>query len=160
MHGSLPFTYLGASIGSSPSSVKFWDPLLQRLKRKLSGFAANNVSMSGKFILLMQEALDSTLIYWLSLYKLPVSVANNIERLCRQFPWGESSHVPRKIHLIGWDRICKDKQAGGLGLPRYNSETTFCSPNGGGGHIMNGVPFGIISLCSVTVHNGIITWED
>ena len=35
MHGNLPFTYLGASIGASPTAIKFWDPLIRRVKRKL-----------------------------------------------------------------------------------------------------------------------------
>ena len=71
--------------------------------------------MAGRLILL-KAALDSTPIYWLSLYKLPVSVLNCIEKLRRQFLWGESSPAQRKLHLIGWERICKNKQDGGLGI--------------------------------------------
>ncbi|WOH13938.1 hypothetical protein DCAR_0933451 [Daucus carota subsp. sativus] len=115
MHGELPFTYLGATIGTSPTSIKFWDPLLLKLKRKLNAFEASNISMAGRLVLL-KAALDSTPVYWLSLYKLPVSVANSIERIRRRFLWGESSETHRKLHLIGWDRICKNKQEGGLGI--------------------------------------------
>lgn len=71
--------------------------------------------MAGRLILL-KAALDSTPIYWLNLYRLPATILNRIERLRRQFLWGESTNSQRKLHLIGWDRICQDKTDGGLGV--------------------------------------------
>ena len=66
MHGKLPFTYLGASIGSSPTAIKFWDPLISRIKKKLGAYETSHISMVGRVILL-KAAIDSTPIYWLTL---------------------------------------------------------------------------------------------
>ncbi|WOG96699.1 hypothetical protein DCAR_0416035 [Daucus carota subsp. sativus] len=71
-HGSLPLSYLGASIGSSPSAIKFWDPLINCIRKKLSEYDTSHISMAGRIILL-KSVIDSTPIYWLSLYKLPVT---------------------------------------------------------------------------------------
>ncbi|WOG86222.1 hypothetical protein DCAR_0205423 [Daucus carota subsp. sativus] len=114
MSGKLPFSYLGATIGASPTSVKFWEPLLARLRKKLGNFEATCISMAGRLILL-KAALDSAPIYWLSLYKLPTSVLNSLERMRRSFLWGDTP-VHKKLHLLNWERVCKSKANGGLGL--------------------------------------------
>ena len=44
-------------------------------------------------------------------------MANKIERLQRDFLWGDS-----KLHLVGWDKVCAPLQNGGLGVRKL---TTF-----------------------------------
>ena len=44
-------------------------------------------------------------------------MANKIERLQRDFLWGDS-----KLHLVGWDKVCAPSQNGGLGVRKL---TTF-----------------------------------
>lgn len=78
--GSVPFKYLGANIGASPSSIQFWEPLIERFKRKVSCYDASHISMAGRAVLL-QAAIDSTPVYWLSLYKIPVAVVKSIESI-------------------------------------------------------------------------------
>ena len=51
--------------------------------------------------------------YFLSLFKLPASVAAKIERLQKDFLWsgiGES----KRDHLVSWDVVCSAKAKGGL----------------------------------------------
>ncbi|CAN1797315.1 Putative ribonuclease H protein At1g65750 [Linum perenne] len=44
-----------------------------------------------------------------------VSVTNHIDSITCNFVWG-GSLVKSKVHLLAWDRICKTKDHGGLGL--------------------------------------------
>ena len=44
-------------------------------------------------------------------------VANKIEKLQRDFLWGDS-----KTHLVGWDKVCAPMANGGLGVRKL---TTF-----------------------------------
>ena len=57
--------------------------------------------------------------YFLSLFKIPASVTEKIERLQRDFLWsrvGES----KKDHLVSWDVVCTSKAKGGLGFGKIS----------------------------------------
>ena len=53
--------------------------------------------------------------YFLSLFKLPASVAAKIERLQRDFLWS-GIREGKRDHLVRWDVVCKPKEIGGLGF--------------------------------------------
>lgn len=45
---------------------------------------------------------------------LPKGLIQDLERLSRKFLWGEKER--RKLHLVAWDTITKNKDGGGLGV--------------------------------------------
>jgi len=49
---SLPFMYLGFHIGGNYRRLKFWDPVLNRIKLKLTSWKSKHLSLSGRLILL------------------------------------------------------------------------------------------------------------
>ena len=53
--------------------------------------------------------------YFLSLFKIPASVAAKIERLQRDFLWSGVGEGKRD-YLVSWDVVCKPKAIGGLGF--------------------------------------------
>ena len=67
--------------------------------------------------MLLKSTLSSLLTYYLSLFTIPTHVANKIERLQRDFLWGDS-----KTHLVGWDKVRAPLKNGGLGVRKL---TTF-----------------------------------
>lgn len=113
--GTGKLSYLGTEIGTSPGSIKYWDPLISRVRKKLQSWDVEHVSLAGRIVLL-KASIDSLPVFWLSLFKLPVSVLNSLEKLRRSFLWGENTNRPQKIHLLNWDSICWPKGEGGLGL--------------------------------------------
>lgn len=113
--GSLPFKYLGAMIGSSPHSISFWTPLIDKLRRKLQSFDASKVSIAGRVVLL-KAVIDSVPLFWFSLYKMPSQIVNIIEQMRRNFFWGQFKDSEKKMHLLNWESICQLKSAGGQGL--------------------------------------------
>lgn len=113
--GGGSISYLGASIGGSPKSLMFWNPLLKRIKQKAQTLDADSLPLAGRVILL-KAVIDSVPSYWLGIFKLPVGVVNMIEKFRRQFLWGSNSNSKPKLHLINWNRVCLPKVKGGLGL--------------------------------------------
>ena len=67
--------------------------------------------------MLLKSTLSSLPTYFLSLFTIPTHMANKIEKLQRDFLWGDS-----KTHLVGCDKICAPIANGGLGIRKL---TTF-----------------------------------
>ncbi|GAU16047.1 hypothetical protein TSUD_339180 [Trifolium subterraneum] len=68
--GKIPFLYLGLSIGGDPRRINFWEPVLDRLKSRLSGWQSRFLSFGGRLILL-KSVLTSLSVYALSFFKAP-----------------------------------------------------------------------------------------
>lgn len=51
----------------------------------------------------------------MSLFKIPVALANGLEKIQRQFLRGDAEEK-KKLHLLSWDKITKHKKFGGLGV--------------------------------------------
>lgn len=116
--GEVDIKYLGANISASSKAIKFWDPLLDKMKGKLAAWESINISQAGRLVLL-KATLDSLPSYSLSLFKLSKAVENNIEVMRRKFFWGCNivNNTERdKLHLLNWSKVCKPKKFGGLGL--------------------------------------------
>ena len=114
--GELPMSYLGMPLGASHNSPSIWNPILEKFERKLAEWKKLYLSKGGRLILL-KSTLSSLPIYFLSLFTIPTHVANKIEKLQRDFLWGDS-----KTHLIEWDKVCAPIANGGLGIRKL---TTF-----------------------------------
>ena len=71
----------------------------------------------GGRLMLLKSTLFSLPTYFLSIFTNPMHVANKIERMQRDFLWGDS-----KTHLVGWDKVCAPLENGGLGVRKL---TTF-----------------------------------
>ena len=93
--GSLPITYLGMPLGASYKSPTIWNPILEKIERKLAGWKKLYLS-KGERLTLLKSTLSSLPTYYLSLFTISLHVANKIEKLQRDFLWGDS-----KAHLVG-----------------------------------------------------------
>ena len=66
---------------------------------------------------MLKSTLSSLPTYFLSPFTILTHVAKKVERLQRDFSWGDS-----KTHLLGWDKVCMRIANGGLGIRKL---TTF-----------------------------------
>ena len=71
----------------------------------------------GGGLTLLKSTLSAFLLIFLTLFTIPTHVANKIEKLQRDFLWGDF-----KTHLLGWDQLCMPIASGGLGIRKL---TTF-----------------------------------
>ena len=119
---ALLLKYLGLPLGASFKDKTIWNPILEKMERRLAGWKRLYLSKGGK-VTLIKSTLSSLTTYFLSLFPIPVKVAKRMEDLQRDFLWtgiGDN----RKIHLVNWSKICSPVKNGGLGircLRRFNS---------------------------------------
>lgn len=89
--GKLPFTYLGLPIGSSMTYTTNWQVMIDKFRNRLSSWKANLLSVGGRLTLL-KVVLGSVGIYYMSIFKVPESILDFLEKLRARFFWGGDQH--------------------------------------------------------------------
>jgi hypothetical protein len=85
--GKIPFLYLGLSIGGDPRRLLFWEPVVNRINTRLSGWHSRFLSFGGRLILL-KSVLTALPVYALSFFKAPSGIISSIESLLNKFFFG------------------------------------------------------------------------
>ena len=106
--------YLGIPIKHPRSSSRDYNFFLDRVKQKLASWKANLLSMASQNVLI-QASLSIILTYVMQCAHLPGKILDGLDRVNRNFLWG-TSEAARKIHWVGWHKVAKLKDRGGLGL--------------------------------------------
>ena len=83
---SFPTSYLGLPLGAKFKEKVIWDPLFLKFKKRLSGWKSSYL-FKGERLTLIKSVLSSIPTYFLSLFPLPVLVANRLEAIQRKFLW-------------------------------------------------------------------------
>ncbi|XP_059628553.1 uncharacterized protein LOC132271240 [Cornus florida] len=77
---SFPISYLDLPLGSPSRRVGGWDPVVERYEKRLAEWKKQYLSTGGK-VTLMKSTLASLPTYFLSLFQIPATMAERIERL-------------------------------------------------------------------------------
>ncbi|RVW19678.1 Structural maintenance of chromosomes protein 3, partial [Vitis vinifera] len=107
-------TISGLPLGGNPKTIGFWDPVVERISRRLDGWKNAYLSL-GRRITLIQSCLSHIPSYFLSLFKILVSIASKIEKMQRDFLWSGAGERKRD-HLIRWEVVSRPREMGGLGF--------------------------------------------
>ena len=94
---SLTLKYLGLPLGAKFKDLSIWNPILERMERRLVGWKRMYLSKGGK-VTLIKSLLSSLPTYFFSLLPLPGKVAKRMKKLQRDFLWNGIGGEP-KIHL-------------------------------------------------------------
>ncbi|GJU60342.1 RNA-directed DNA polymerase, eukaryota, reverse transcriptase zinc-binding domain protein [Tanacetum coccineum] len=112
--GNIPFNYLGLPIGSNMKSIASWKMLIDRFRSRLSTWKANLLSIGGR-LTLIKSVLGSLGIYYLSIFRAPESVLNDLERIRSNFFWG-GNQDGKKMTWVKWSIILNYYDNGGLNI--------------------------------------------
>ena len=112
--GKLSMKYLGMPLGTYFKSAVIWNPILEKMEKKLSGWKCLYISKGGR-LMLIKSTLSSLPTYFLSLFTIPKVVAARLESIQRNFLWG-SSEGSFKYPLVVWDKVCSLIERGSLGI--------------------------------------------
>ena len=106
--------YLGCPvIQKRPNSLTF-EETVTKARHKLEGWKVNCLSKAGS-IVLIQSNLESLLAHTMQCFKLPDATAKQLDCINREFFW-KKNNINKGLPLIAWDKVCKPKSMGGLGL--------------------------------------------
>ena len=112
--GSLPTLYLGLPLGAPHRALGVWESIEERYRKRLSSWKRQYISKGGR-LTLIRSTLSSLPIYFLSLFRMPRIVCARLEKIQRDFLWGQGN-LGRKPHLVNWKTVCLEKSRGGLGV--------------------------------------------
>ncbi|GKV27405.1 hypothetical protein SLEP1_g36578 [Rubroshorea leprosula] len=110
----LPVKYLGIPIGGNQRRIAMWKPLVESVKKKLAPWKGRHLSFGGR-ITLINSVLSSLPVFLMSVYLLPKGIIHFIDKIRKNFLWGGEGEG-RKINWVKWEKVCKNKQYGGLGV--------------------------------------------
>ena len=85
--GSLPSSYLGLPLGSKLNSSRVWEGIEEKFGRRLVAWKSQYISKGGR-LMLIRSTLSNMPMYMLSLFRMPKSVKNRLEKIQRDFLWG------------------------------------------------------------------------
>ena len=111
---NFPLVYLGMPLFEGRIRATFQETLINKIQRRLARWKSNILSYVDR-LNLIKHTLLSIPTYSTLVFKIPTSIVNKIDRLCREFLW--SGEEGKKKHaLVAWKTICRDKKEGGLGV--------------------------------------------
>jgi hypothetical protein len=106
--------YLGMPIDEKRLTMSKWNPIAEKMGKKLSGWKGNMLSASDR-LTLVNACLSSITLYMLSFLEAPKDFLKKADIIRKRMIWQEMEDK-KKYHLMKWDTVCLPKDCGGLGV--------------------------------------------
>lgn len=135
--------YQGLPTVSAKSKRLQFRYLVERVVKRIQGWGHKWFSKGGREVLI-KSVLQAIPMYAMSVFKIPVSVCEEIEKECANFWWGMDKGK-RRMHWHTWDALCKPKSRGFRKMGEFNRALLakhlwriICNPNSLVGRILKG----------------------
>ncbi|GKB29371.1 reverse transcriptase [Tanacetum coccineum] len=106
--------YLGMPSIHCRNKSELFSFILERVLNKMQGWKQKLLSDAGREILI-KSVIQAIPSYDMQCFLLPTGFLNKILTYVKRFFWGGDAHGSH-IHWVGWDRISRPKDEGGLGF--------------------------------------------
>ena len=110
----ISFMYLEMPIGGNSRRSQFWQPVINKVRNRLSSWKGKLIFVVGR-VCLIKSVISALLLYYMSFFKMLKSVKKELIKIQRNFLWGWGSEA-RKIAWVSWENICKPNEMEGLGI--------------------------------------------
>ncbi|GJV73318.1 hypothetical protein Tco_1493313 [Tanacetum coccineum] len=117
--GKLSVRYLGVPLLSKRLYVNDYSALVNEVKKMILDWKNKTLSFAGRLHLIL-SVVGSMQVYWFSMFILPITISNDVERLMRDFLWNYGDFKRGKAR-IKWSDVCKPKVEGGLGIKFFKT---------------------------------------
>jgi len=111
------YDLLGFAFGCLLQVHFYLDGVIEKVERRLVGWKRMYLS-KGARLTLINSTLSNIPTYYLSLFPIPVRVANRLDKIQNDFLWGDIGDEA-KFHLVNWYKLCTSLHAGGLGAHNF-----------------------------------------
>lgn len=81
---------------------------------KIAGWKGQGLSKAAKEVL-VKSVLQAVPAYTMSCFRFPKKLCRNLSSISSNFWWGATNGA-RKVHWVGWDKVCVGKRSGGMGF--------------------------------------------
>ena len=115
LHVRPPLSYLGFPLGANFNTYVAWKPILKNIENRLASWKVRLLSRAGR-LTLIKCVLNSLPVYFMSLFKMPRTVAAKIVKMQRAFFWGRINGESKCRPTVKWAEIELPKELGGLGV--------------------------------------------
>ena len=109
--------YLGKPHRAHYKGSSIWNPIIEKMERRLSGWKYLYM-LKGGWLNLLKRTLSSLPTYFLSMFTIPQVVVARLERIKRNFLWGAFEDVFKYL-LVAWNKVCLLVEVGRLGIWRF-----------------------------------------
>ncbi|MCH83533.1 putative ribonuclease H protein, partial [Trifolium medium] len=116
--------YLGVPLVGRTPKRSDYQYILDQVSSKLSAWKATQLSFAGR-VTLAKSVIEAVPIYPMMSSKIPKACLDDIQRIQRQFIWGDTEQK-RRYHAISWDKITVPKWLGGLGIRKLERMNQAC----------------------------------
>lgn len=111
--------YLGLPLLKGGRRTESFKEIEDKMMKKIQSTSSMFLSWAGREIML-KACLQPIPVYFMSCFKIPKSICNNLNSLLFRFWWGSGS-LERKVHWIRKETLLKKKVEGGLGFRSLES---------------------------------------
>ncbi|CAJ2649711.1 unnamed protein product [Trifolium pratense] len=107
--------YLGLPSMVGRSKKETFNYIKDRVWRKINSWSSKCLSKAGREVLI-KSVLQAIPSYVMSIFLIPGSLIDAIEKMMNSFWWGHGGSNNKGIHWLAWDKLSVHKNKGGMGF--------------------------------------------
>ena len=107
--------YLGFPLKHKNVERNQYNFIVERVINRLAGWKSKFLSFASRTVLVKSVMLAMS-NHVMQEVTLPSHLCEKLDKINRDFLWGYSTDGKKKMHLVGWNKIIKPKEQGGLGI--------------------------------------------